>query len=150
MKQMWVFIALFVGVVWCKVDRNQFIKNKKTYQTYKSMAKSKKLPPHNIVCIPEKKSVCTQESCSAIAPQTFSLIQKVNGLTQISRCDKSGCDTYPANFSESGVNWNFQTKEPKGLLLKINFIEDNLSFVEIATQMLDVYMSYGKCLEEGN
>lgn len=116
---------------------------------------SANLPQHNTVCFPTKKIVCTSEECIANEkPSVFILIESSIDGPLISRCDNVGCDTYKAIMEKSGEFVNAQAKDPRGLILKISFLDNESDgkndFVEVVTLGLSTQVSYGYCKAQSN
>jgi len=113
------------------------------------------LPQHNTVCFPTKKFLCTSDNCATEEkPSVFILIgSSINGPT-MSRCDRTGCDTYDAVMEKGGEYINAQTKDPRGLIFKMSFSNNALNsqneFVEVATLGLSTQVSYGYCKMKNN
>ena len=92
----------------------------------------------SIRCDPQTKFYCSGGKCTSVPAATWGVLD--NLAKTYSRCDKNGCDAYPAQIERSGVFTNINPG--RGLIAKIG---DDGSFVEVATLGTDVYVSQGRC-----
>lgn len=92
-----------------------------------------------LICTPKVKAVCGEAECRAVNPVTFARIDLQRST--YARCDGSGCDTYDARMTRSGVFTNIEVPE-RGLLAKVG---DDGGFLEVASLGLDAYVSRGRC-----
>lgn len=91
-------------------------------------------------CEIAEKHVCEAGTgCRAIPPKVWNLVDM--GERTFSRCDSSGCDTYPAHFSKSGI-FVIIDAPGRGLVAKVS---DGGAFVESATLGTSAYVSFGAC-----
>jgi hypothetical protein len=102
-----------------------------------------KLPPHTAACFPAKKVNCEEGKCQESLLGVFILLGG-NKFSQLSRCDRTGCETHDALAQESGEFINIQAVQPRGVLLKVSLKTND--FVEIATIGMTSYLSSGKCI----
>ncbi len=93
-----------------------------------------------IRCDFQSKMSCRADSCQFLEITTYSVIDPAEST--YARCDSNGCDTYPAEFVESGAFMNI-TVPGRSLMGKMSL--PNAKVVEIATLGLDVLLSYGTC-----
>ena len=115
----------------------------KVTNLYNQMSSS--LPPHNLYCIPSKKSYCTLEGCKDVEANVFVLLGKTkkdDGLF-MARCDNKPCDVYDVNLSQSGAFTTFETKEPHGILFRTSQLDQ--SFIEVVTLGTESFVSNGYC-----
>jgi hypothetical protein len=86
------------------------------------------------------KQLCTAEGCKNVPAETWNFIDLEKQT--FSRCDKVGCDTYPANFS--GPTEYLIVEVPgRGVLAKLG--RTNGDFMEVATLMTTAILSFGTC-----
>lgn len=115
----------------------------KVLNLYNKMSSS--LPPHDLYCIPSKKSYCTLEGCKDVEANVFLLL----GITRqkdslfMARCDNKPCDVYDVNILQSGAFTTFETKESHGILFKTSQLDQ--SFVEVVTLGTESFVSNGHC-----
>jgi hypothetical protein len=60
----------------------------------------------------------------------------------ITRCDGKMCESFGAEFKQTGVFFNIQTEGPIGTLIRV--LGDN-RYKEITTVGLDAYIANGNC-----
>lgn len=103
------------------------------------------LPPHDLYCIPSKKSHCSLAGCKDVEANIFILLgktQKADGLF-MARCDNKPCDVYDVNLLQSGAFTTFETKEPHGMLFRTSQLDQ--SFIEVVTLGTESLISNGFC-----
>lgn len=85
---------------------------------------------------------CSDQGCQNIPPRviTYFNVDK----KELSRCDSSGCDVFPADSYNSGIFLLLEARG-RGMFLKVNTEDTSLPFVEIATAMTSVFTTYGNC-----
>ena len=93
-----------------------------------------------LICTPTQKFYCTANGCREIPAQTWALVDAIKGM--YARCDKNGCDRYDAAVSRSGVMTNI---EVPARALFARFSGSGEAFVEVASQLTDIYVSHGSC-----
>lgn len=139
----------------CTNTEENFYDDTSNYDTSNIMSyyeeASSELPDHTSVCFPEYKYFCTQTGCESIEPTVFNLIYaeiSISGLidmSEISRCDTQGCDTYGAEIETSGLQQEVRTISPHGMLFKRDMSNDN--YIEVVTLGIDSYLTYGSCFD---
>lgn len=101
------------------------------------------LPTHNLICVPESLQHCSGGSnCEQLEPKVFLLIDTTN--QRYSRCDSQPCDTYEADFSESGIYTIIQPLPPAHGQVKIT---SGGIYTETNTLGNNVYINSGRCFE---
>lgn len=91
-------------------------------------------------CTPVTGFICTKWKCAKRDTETFLILDKKK--ERISRCEGKTCDTFPAEFRQTGVFYNVQTRGPIGTLIRI--LGDS-RYKEITTVGLDAYVANGNC-----
>lgn len=91
-------------------------------------------------CEIRQKFFCEESGCRTMPAKVWNLVD-VSKKTY-ARCDSSGCDKYPAEFSTSGVFVNIDVPG-RGLTAKMSV--DTSSFHEVATMLHSIYLSFGSC-----
>jgi hypothetical protein len=91
-------------------------------------------------CEVTSKFACTPAGCATNKLGVFNLIDL--DLSTFSRCDASGCDKYPANFTRSGV-YILVDVPGRGMLAKMSV--NGAEYVEVATLGSAVLVSFGSC-----
>jgi hypothetical protein len=94
-------------------------------------------------CDIASKFLCQSAGCSTATASVWNLIDM--DAKTYSRCDRSGCDTYDAVFSPSGVFLNIALPA-NGLIAKLE--PGTGSFSEVASLAGEVYVSFGVCRDE--
>jgi hypothetical protein len=98
-------------------------------------------------CDINHKMVCQQSGCKAVPASVWNIIQL--DKKTYARCDAKSCDTYNAQFSEGGAFLNIQVTPStiaKMAVADVPVMElKKFSFHEVATQLHDVYVSFGAC-----
>jgi hypothetical protein len=94
-----------------------------------------------IECKPKSGFICTKHECvKRDIKATIKLDKKEKAIT---RCEGQVCETFPAEFEQTGVFVNVQTKGPVGTLIRIL---GDYRYKEITTVGLDAYIANGECL----
>ena len=92
-------------------------------------------------CEISEKHLCQPSAdCTRVPAKVWNLIDLENRT--YARCDNSGCDTYDALVSTSGV---VTRVEVPGRGLTTTLTDGGSSFVEVATLVDTVYVSFGSC-----
>lgn len=87
------------------------------------------------------KQYCTaSEGCRLIPPKVFNRIDMSQQTYQ--RCDSAGCDTHKVILARSGIYLNIVF--PGGSTIA-KMVADGSEFLEVATQLTNVYLSFGAC-----
>lgn len=95
----------------------------------------------NVDCPIDKQYVCSYDSCNPIKPSVTIKIRIADSHAEYSRCDKQGCDNYEAQVTRSGI-FTYLSPIEKNATIKL---DQDMSFVEINSLLLNVYVAYGKC-----
>lgn len=93
----------------------------------------------SLICQPQTKNMCTVDGCSKSPLGVWSLVDQSSGT--YARCDRNGCDTYPAKFTSSG---EFLSVEVPGRAMLARIGPTN-SFLEVVTLGLGAYITHGTC-----
>ena len=109
-----------------------FAEAEKYYKAGKSWQKLK--------CEPKSGFICSKRECPKREVFTHLILDKKVGT--IMRCEKNICESYPAEFRQTGVFTNIQTQGPTGTLIRI--LGDS-RYKEITTVGLDAYIANGNC-----
>lgn len=91
-------------------------------------------------CEPKSGFVCTKHECVKRSIKATILLDKDDKT--ITRCENKNCETFPAEFDQTGVFVNVQTQGPVGTLIRI--LGDS-RYKEITTVGLDAYIANGNC-----
>ncbi|NBV06906.1 MAG: hypothetical protein EBS06_06710 [Proteobacteria bacterium] len=91
-------------------------------------------------CEPKSGFICTKRECPKREVFTYLILDKK--AKTITRCEKDICESFPAEFRQSGVFTNVQTEGPVGTLIRI--LGDS-RYKEITTVGLDAYIANGNC-----
>jgi hypothetical protein len=117
-----------------KVDFTKlFSKAKKLHDDAKAWEKIK--------CEPKSGFICTKHSCNK-RQATYSLVLDKENET-ITRCEGENCETFAAEFEQTGVFFNISTKGPIGTLIRVL---GDYRYKEITTVALDAYIANGECV----
>lgn len=93
-----------------------------------------------IKCTPKTGFICSKWECTRRDSKvTVTLDKKKETIT---RCDGKQCETFDAEFKQTGVFYNIQTEGPIGTLIRV--LGDN-RYKEITTVGLDAYIANGNC-----
>jgi hypothetical protein len=95
---------------------------------------------HKIQCEPKSGFICNKHECNKREIKATLLLDKT--AKTITRCEKNNCETFPAEFEQTGVYFNIQTKGPIGTLIRV--LGDS-RYKEITTVALDAYVANGEC-----
>jgi hypothetical protein len=112
--------------------KNMFLEAEKYYRAALNWKKIK--------CEPKSGFICSKWECIKREATTYLILDKEN--EKITRCEKNFCESFIANFRQTGVFTNIQTEGPIGTLIRI--LGDN-RYKEITTIGLDAYISNGNC-----
>ena len=93
-----------------------------------------------IECTPKSGFICDKHECSKRENKTILTLDKKNET--ITRCEGKNCESFPAQFEQTGIYFNIQTKGPVGTLIRI--LGDS-RYKEITTIALDAYITNGEC-----
>ncbi len=91
-------------------------------------------------CEPKSGFICTKRECPKREVFTHLILDKKTQT--ITRCEKDTCESYPAQFRQTGVFTNVQTEGPVGTLIRV--LGDS-RYKEITTVGLDAYIANGNC-----
>lgn len=94
-----------------------------------------------IKCSPKSGFICTKHECKKRDIKSNIILDKDSKT--ITRCEGEACESFPAEFEQTGVFFNVQTKGPIGTLIRI--LGDS-RYKEITTVGLDAYVANGECL----
>jgi hypothetical protein len=95
-----------------------------------------------IKCEPKSGFICTKHTCDKRAAEYFVILDKKAGT--VTRCDKeNNCESFEAEFEQTGVFFNIQAKGPIGTLIRVL---GDYRYKEITTVGLDAYIANGECL----
>jgi len=94
-----------------------------------------------IKCEPKSGFICTKHECKK-RPSDHSLVLDKKAKT-VTRCEGSNCESFDAEFEQTGVFFNIQAKGPVGTLIRVL---GDYRYKEIATVGLDAYIANGECL----
>jgi hypothetical protein len=93
-----------------------------------------------IKCEPKNGFICTKHECNKYTNKTNLVLDKKNGT--ITRCEGKNCETFEAEFEQTGVYVNIQSKGPVGTLIRVL---GDYRYKEITTVALDAYIANGEC-----
>jgi hypothetical protein len=91
-------------------------------------------------CEPKSGFICTKRECNKRDISAFLVLDKK--AKTITRCEKDLCETFSAEFNQTGVFYNVQSEGPIGTLIRI--LGDS-RYKEITTVGLDAYIANGNC-----
>jgi hypothetical protein len=91
-------------------------------------------------CQPKNGFICSKHECKKREMKSSIVLNKK--AKTIMRCDGDICETFPAQFNQTGVYFNVQTEGPVGTLIRI--LGDS-RYKEITTVALDAYIANGEC-----
>ncbi len=109
-----------------------FVEAEKNFQTAKAWKKIK--------CQPKSGFLCTKHECVKRTTTASLTLDKAKGT--ITRCEQDNCDTYKAEFKQTGIFFNIQTEGPIGSLIRVF---GDSRYKEITTVGLDAYIDNGNC-----
>jgi hypothetical protein len=91
-------------------------------------------------CAWTQKVQCDADaSCKALRPVTWGVLDRA--AKTYSRCDRAGCDTYPATLRQSGA-YSIVDLPGRGAFAKV--AQDGTA-TEVATLGASVIVSHGRC-----
>lgn len=105
-------------------------------ESYYKQAKAWK----KLKCEPKSGFVCTKHECKKRPVKSYLILDKKEKT--ITRCENEDCQSFPAEFEQTGVFFNVQTEGPIGTLIRV--LGDN-RYKEITTVALDAYIANGEC-----
>ncbi len=91
-------------------------------------------------CEPKTGFICTKRECNKRDTAAFLVLDKK--AKTITRCEKDLCETFSAEFNQTGVFYNVQSEGPIGTLIRV--LGDS-RYKEITTVGLDAYIANGNC-----
>lgn len=92
-------------------------------------------------CEPKSGFVCTKHECKKRDMKSYVILDKK--AKTITRCEGENCESFEAEFEQTGVFFNIQTKGPVGTLIRV--LGDN-RYKEVTTVALDAYIANGECI----
>jgi len=96
-------------------------------------------------CEPKSGFICTKHECKKRdIKATLVLDKKAKTIT---RCEGNNCESFDAEFEQTGVFYNIQTKGPIGTLIRV--LGDS-RYKEVTTVALDAYIANGECVDASN
>jgi hypothetical protein len=101
------------------------------------------LPVHDLACFPRTSAWCDDGKCETFRPGEVFVLAASRPKPTLSRCDAKGCDTYPAVQVPSGNIMNYQPKEPRGFVLKVDLSQ--MKYVEVTTLETRALVNHGAC-----
>ncbi len=116
-----------------KFDFEQLFDSAENY--FKKSKKRKK-----IKCKPINGILCTKHYCKPRKVESTLILDKEKEL--ITRCEGDICESYKAEFKQTGVFFNVQSEGPIGSLIRVL---GNSRYKEITTVGLDAYVANGNC-----
>lgn len=93
-----------------------------------------------IKCKPINGFLCTKHFCKPRKIKSTLILDKEEEM--ITRCEGEICESYKAEFNQTGVFFNIQSEGPIGSLIRVL---GNSRYKEITTVGLDAYISNGNC-----
>ena len=93
-----------------------------------------------ILCEIDAKYACAAIGCEPNRLDMWNVTDLDGG--QFSRCDRNGCDTYPAMITQSGL---FYVIEATGHGAMAKLAIDGSSYLEVATVGTVALISFGSC-----
>jgi len=93
-------------------------------------------------CQPKSGFICTKHECKKRDIKATLVLDKK--AKTISRCEGENCETFDAEFDQTGVFYNVQTKGPIGTLIRV--LGDS-RYKEVTTVALDAYIANGECVD---
>lgn len=112
--------------------KNVFDRAERYFKDAKSWKKLK--------CEPQSGFICTKHACKERDMNIFLILDKKTKT--ISRCDEKECESFAADFKQTGAFFNIQTEGPIGTLVRV--LGDS-RYKEITTVGLDAYIANGNC-----
>lgn len=108
----------------------------KDAENYYKLAKSWQ----KLKCLPKSGFICTKHECKRKDISAHIILDKKQKT--VSRCENENCETFTAEFEQTGSFVNIQSKGPVGSLIRI--LGDS-RYKEITTVGLDAYIANGNC-----
>lgn len=95
-----------------------------------------------IKCEPKSGFICTKHTCDKRPPSHVVILDKK--AETVTRCDQANnCESFDAEFEQTGVFFNIQAKGPIGTLIRVL---GDYRYKEITTVGLDAYIANGECV----
>jgi hypothetical protein len=154
-KSLFLFVlcAVFATQAFAKKDKATMIGNEKViseselksfdfqkvYQEAETYFKAAKAW-EKLKCEPKSGFICTKRECPKKEIKAYLILDKKEKT--ISRCEGKNCETFAAQFNQTGVFYNIQSDGPVGTLIRI--LGDS-RYKEITTVGLDAYIANGNC-----
>jgi hypothetical protein len=95
---------------------------------------------NKIKCYPKTGFICDKWDCNKRNIKTFLILDKKAEIMM--RCEGDNCESFDAEFKQTGVFYNVQTRGPIGSVVRI--LGDS-RYKEITTVGLDAYIANGEC-----
>ena len=96
---------------------------------------------NKIKCEPKTGFICTKHECKKRDIKSTIILDKK--AKTVTRCEKENCESFEAEFDQTGVFYNIQTKGPIGTLIRV--LGDS-RYKEVSTVALDAYVANGECV----
>jgi hypothetical protein len=93
-----------------------------------------------IKCEPKSGFLCSKHECVKRDIKASLILDKEKKV--ITRCEGQNCESFGAEFEQTGVYYNIQSKGPIGTLIRV--LGDS-RYKEISTVALDAYVANGEC-----
>jgi hypothetical protein len=93
-----------------------------------------------IKCEPKTGFLCSKWECNPRETKVYTILDKK--AETVTRCEDTSCETFDAEFEQTGVFVNVQAKGPIGTLIRV--LGDS-RYKEITTVGLDAYIANGNC-----
>jgi hypothetical protein len=97
-----------------------------------------------ITCTPKNGFICTKHECKKRDIKSTITLNKEEKT--ITRCEGKNCESFDAEFEQTGVFFNVQTKGPISTLVRV--LGDS-RYKEVTTVGLDAYIANGECVIAG-
>ena len=94
-----------------------------------------------IKCTPKSGFICTKHECKKRDIKSIIILDKK--AKTVTRCEGENCESFEAEFEQTGVFYNIQTKGPIGTLIRV--LGDS-RYKEVSTVALDAYIANGECV----
>lgn len=95
---------------------------------------------NKLKCEPKTGFLCTKKECLKRDIKAVLILDKKKKT--ITRCETENCETFAAEFKQTGVFYNIQSEGPIGTLIRV--LGDS-RYKEITTVGLDAYIANGNC-----
>ena len=115
-------------------DFNKLLK--KAERLHKDAKSWKKLK-----CTPKSGFICTKHSCTKRKAKYSLTLDKEEEM--VTRCEGKICESFEAEFEQTGVFFNISSKGPVGTLIRVL---GDYRYKEISTIALDAYIANGECV----